>query len=357
MTPRERVMAALNKQPLDRFPVDIWHTPEVYGRLAAHFGVDDEIGLYRAMGLDKIMWRGIGYVTACDPETRETGQEGAERTAWGAELVTVDTGVAVYQEIAEPPLAGHETVESIDEYAHWPDPDRFDYAGVDAWLAESAPEFVTNVPWVSFYEIYCQMRGMETAMIDLLIAPDYVEAVMDRIEHVQTRMLTRLLGQCGDRIDCCFISDDMGGQSGLLISLELWDRHLKDRMRRWCELLHKHEVKVFYHSDGAIAELIPRLIDAGIDVLNPIQHVCPGMDMANLKKMYGDRLVFHGGVDNQRVLAYGDMRDVRRETESCLRQLGADGTGYICASCHNIQPVTPVDNILAMVDTVHNYTP
>jgi len=90
----------------------------------------------------------------------------------------------------------------------------------------------------------------------------------------------------------------------------------------------------------------------GIDILNPIQYVCPGMERERLKQLYGKRVVFHGAIENQRVLPFGTPDDVRRETEECMRILGAGG-GYIVASCHNLQPNTPVENILAMYETVH----
>lgn len=109
-----------------------------------------------------------------------------------------------------------------------------------------------------------------------------------------------------------------------------------------------------YHTDGAISPLIPGLIECGIDILNPIQHICPGMDRDNLKKLYGKDLIFHGGVENQHVLPLGTVQDVIDETRQCLDTLGKDG-GYICCSCHNIQAGTPVENILAMIDTVKTY--
>lgn len=151
-----------------------------------------------------------------------------------------------------------------------------------------------------------------------------------------------------------FISDDIGGQNGLLMSPDCWRRHLEPRLRRWCRLIHDHGLKVLYHSDGAMEPLIGPLIDCGIDVLNPIQHACPGMDRAALKRNYGHRVIFHGGVDNQFVLPRGTADEVRRETRACLETLGAGRAGYICCSCHNIQPGTPLENILAMVETVQS---
>jgi uroporphyrinogen decarboxylase len=146
----------------------------------------------------------------------------------------------------------------------------------------------------------------------------------------------------------------MGSQDNLLMSVEAWDELIGPRLKRWCDLAHRHGVKAFYHSDGAVEPLVERLVGAGIDVFNPIQHCCPGMDMAALKKNYGSRVVFHGAVDNQHVLPFGTADEVRAETADCLASLASDGGGYICCSCHNMQAGTPVENILAMIETVHS---
>jgi len=156
-----------------------------------------------------------------------------------------------------------------------------------------------------------------------------------------------------DELDIVFISDDMGMQDNLLISLDSWEIHFKPRLKAWCDLIHHHGKKVLYHTDGAVLPLIPGLIECGIDILNPIQHVCPGMDRANLKQQFGDQVIFHGGVENQKILPMGTAAEVAAETQKCMDTLGKDG-GYICCSCHNAQAGTPVENILAMIDTVKN---
>ncbi len=124
---------------------------------------------------------------------------------------------------------------------------------------------------------------------------------------------------------------------------------------RWCDLIHSYGLKVFYHTDGAAEPLIESFINCGVDVLNPIQHTCPGMEAARLKRKYGDRIIFHGGVDNQNVLPFGSADDVRQEVRQLLTTLGSDGRGYICCSCHNVQANTSVQNILAMVDAVKRH--
>jgi len=214
--------------------------------------------------------------------------------------------------------------------------------------------FATIGPWISHFEIYCQMRGLENALMDTLANPDFLDATVERIDAIQTVMLERMLTELKDELDIVFISDDMGMQDSMLISLDSWETHFKHRLKNWCDLIHSYGKKVLYHTDGAVLPLIPGLIECGVDILNPIQHVCPGMNRANLKEQYGKDLIFHGGVENQRTLPMGTVGEVIDETRKCLETLGKDG-GYICCSCHNAQAGTPVENILAMIDTVKTY--
>jgi uroporphyrinogen decarboxylase len=121
-------------------------------------------------------------------------------------------------------------------------------------------------------------------------------------------------------------------------------------MKRMMDLTKEHGSYIFHHTDGAVREILPDLIDAGIEVLNPIQWRCRGMDREGLKRDFGDRLIFHGGVDNQQTLPFGTPDDVRQEVRDNLRILGHGG-GYILAPCHNIQAVTPPENVVAMYET------
>ena len=356
MTAHERITAVLNRDPVDRLPVDIWVTPEIGDALKEHFGVEDDLDLFKALGVDKIVWTWPGYVGGPNEDGQPSGTHfGGKRSMWGTPLRDMNTGTALYQEFGAPPLADYGTPASLGEYPYWPDPARFDYAAATALAKRSREEygFATNGPWVSFFEVYCQMRGMEQSMMDVLVDPDYVNAVLDKIEWAQSEMMKRFFDEAAAYVDMAFISDDMGSQEGLFIALDMWDRYFRDRMIRWCELIHSYgDIKVFYHSDGAVARLIPRLIDCGIDILNPIQHACPGMELAPLKERYGDRVIFHGGIENQNVLPFGSVDEVRAETRNCLETLGAGQEGYICCSCHNVQAGTPIENVLAMVETV-----
>ena len=351
MTPKERVLNTINRRQVDRPPVDLWLAPEVVDSLRVYTSLDDELAIYDFLGIDKIVWIFPGYGGRFfDPN------DSGEITMWGVPTRKVKAGLATYQEYINPPLANYVDPAQLADYPFWPDPNQFDYAGAKTLAAKARSwNFATIGPWISHFEIYCQMRGLENALMDILANPDFLDATIERIDKIQTVMLERMLIELNEDIDIVFISDDMGTQSNMLISLESWELHFKSRLKKWCELIHRYGKKVLYHTDGAVAPLIPGLIECGIDILNPIQHVCPGMDRENLNRAYGDQLIFHGGVENQKTLPMGTSAEVAHETRQCLGTLGNNG-GYICCSCHNIQAGTPVENILSMINAVKDFT-
>jgi len=198
---------------------------------------------------------------------------------------------------------------------------------------------------------YLKMRGLEQALMDMVAAPGLVECAFDHMLEFALEDFRRLLEASGGRIDITVPSDDLGSQTGPLFSPDCFRRFQKPRFARYIELARQAGVYVFYHTDGAARTFIPDLIEMGVDVLNPIQWRCPGMERRPLKADFGDNLVFHGGVDNQKTLPFGTPQDVRREVIECFETLGAGG-GYICAPCHAMQAITPVENVLAMYEAI-----
>jgi len=356
MNPKQRVLAILNRQPVDRLGVDLWHTPEVAAALRRHFAVADDFAMWRALGLDKIVWVFMDYQTETGDRAGAQSGAGAEsaggRTMWGVPLQEIQAGEARYAEFGAAPMAGYDTPAAVERYPWWPKVDRFAYDAAIELARRAAQDYAVIGPWVSLFEIYCQLRGLEQALVDLVDNPALVEATLDRIEVIQTEMMQRFFARARQYLDLVFISDDIAGQKSLLLSPQMWQRHLQPRLKRWCDLIHTQGLRVFYHTDGAAQPLLKPILDCGVDVLNPIQHACPGMDLAGLKKEFGARVIFHGGVDNQTVLPCGTPDQVRAEVRELLRTLGSGREGFICCSCHNVQPGTPLNNIFAMVETV-----
>lgn len=351
MTSRERVEAILNRQPVDRIPVDFWIAPELTEQLKKEYQAADELELYRKLGVDKLVWIMPDYVG----KKPEPLQGSTLINCWGVQYTQFQVNdKASYPEALNAPLRDCKDVDDILAYPFWPDPADFDYESAAVAARRAHKDFYTLGPWVSFFEVYCGLRSQEEALMDLLCEPEIITAALDRIEEIQTEMMKRYFAETGDAIDMVFISDDVGSQNSLLMSPESWEEHIGPRLRRWCDFLHAEGKKVFYHSDGACEKLLPNLIEAGIDILNPIQHLCAGMDRAELKAKYGDKVIFHGGVENQQVLPFGSVEEVVQETRTCLETLGAGNEGYICASCHTIQADTPLENVHAMINTVLN---
>jgi len=139
-----------------------------------------------------------------------------------------------------------------------------------------------------------------------------------------------------------------------MMSLEHIRTFLLPRMKKAIDLAHEAGATVFHHNDGAIRDVLPELIEIGIDVLNPIQWRCQGMGRESLKNEFGRQLVFHGGVDNQQTLAFGTVEEVKEEVRTNIEILGAGG-GYIVAPCHNIQAVSPPENVVAMYEAAQEF--
>ena len=190
--------------------------------------------------------------------------------------------------------------------------------------------------------------------MDLALYPEIVHYCLDQLFELAYQNTLRIYEAIPGKVMITYVAEDMGSQEGLLFSPAQIHEYLLPRMKRIMDLAHQAGAYVFHHSDGGVRRIIPDMIGAGIDVLNPIQWRCKGMGREGLKRDFGDKLIFHGGVDNQYTLAFGSVQEVRQEVLDNLRILGAGG-GYILAPCHNIQAVSPAENIVAMYETGYEY--
>jgi len=346
MTSRERWLAVLNGEKPDRIPTDYWATPEVTSRLLKDLGCKDEWHLFEKLHIDRPY-----HLTA--PRTRTTHPDDPKATIWGLRFVKVNYGTGTYQEVCHSPLADFTSVEQVHEFA-WPDPDHHDWDEV-ARRAENIPE--DRIVFCGGYEpflLYCRMRGLEKAMTDLYLAPEIAEAALEHIFEYHYTLNSRLFEIGGSRIHVACQAEDLGSQTSLLIGLDQIRRFLLPHQKKMADLARKHGYKILYHTDGAARNVLPDLIDVvGIDILNPIQWRCPGMEREGLVRDFGDKLVFHGAIDNQYTLPFGSVDEVRQEVLDCIRIFAP--ARWVCAPCHNIQPVTPTENIVAMYETIHEH--
>ena len=340
MTPRERWLAVLHREEPDRVPMDWWATSEVNEKIMQHFGCDRMDDVFARLHIDVPVTVGPKYVGPTLPK---------HTSVFGIRSAPVDYGAGVYYEAVSHPLAEYGSVEEIDEHYAWPEPDWWDYSGIARQIEGKEHRPIRGGGSEPFLT-YKKLRGDEQAFMDLIENPDIVHYCLDKMFDLCYENTRRIYEQIPGQVLITYVAEDLGGQEGLLYSPGQIHTFLLPRMKRMIDLAHDAGAFVFHHSDGAIRDILPDMIDAGIDVLNPIQWRCKGMERERLKQDFGDRLIFHGGVDNQYTLAFGSAEEVEQEVRDNLRILGGGG-GYILAPCHNIQPVTPVENILAMYET------
>ncbi len=194
------------------------------------------------------------------------------------------------------------------------------------------------------------VRDPEEWYISLATRKEYVREIFHHQVELALKNLEVYRQACGDRIDVIDVSEtDFGGQRGLLFSRETFRDLFMPGFKRMNDWIHARTPwKVFFHSCGSIREILEDLIQAGVDILNPVQYGADHMDLADLKRKYGERLVFWGGgVDTQKLLAFGTPEQIEREVEANVRTMSRGG-GFVFSAVHNIQATVPVENLRAL---------
>lgn len=344
MTPRERWLALLAGRPVDRIPTDYQGTPEVTARLLKDLDCPDEESLWRKLHIDKRKhlypkWKLAHYPG--DPQA----------DMWGVRFRKADYGGGTYDEPDFHPLAAAQTV--ADVHAHrWPSPDDFDYRVIAEALDADDGYWPIHAGCYEPFLLYGYLRGLQQAFEDLAVYPDIADAILGHIFDFYYEHHRRIFEAGAGRIHLTWVAEDLGAQSGPLMSLATYRRFLLPNQIKMADLARSFGVHVMYHTDGAARVFLPDLIDrVGIEILNPIQWRCPGMEREKLVADFGSRIIFHGSIDNQQTLPFGSVEDVKREVRESIEIYRS--ARWICAPCHNLQPVSPTANIVAMYETIY----
>jgi uroporphyrinogen decarboxylase len=375
MTPRERVLAALDHREPDRVPIDLGSsivssiTKAAYVPLREHLGlpaetvtVHDEVQQLPYVHEDVLTRFGVDTRMVQLPPTHVAGVEivddgdyWAMWDRWGAKLrMPKENGL--YYDWVEFPVR-ELTIDALDAY-RWPEPDPPDVVAAlrerAAWLRANTDFALvgSGVIGGGIFEQPCRTVGLEAFMMALLTERAFAERLVDGITDIYIESVDRYLAQVGDLIDVFTFWDDVATQSGWMINPETYVEVIKPRQKRLFEAVKaRTRAKLFYHGCGAVFELIPHLVEIGVDIVNPVQVSAAGMDSKRLKAAYGRDVTFWGGgVDTQRVLPFGTPEQVRDEVRRRIDDL-APGGGFVFATVHNIQAFVPPANIVAAFDT------
>lgn len=349
MNSRERVLAALNHQKPDRVPCDYFGTPEIETALREHFNVATNDALLECLGIDlrQVLPDYVG------PELKAF-DNGAFEDIWGVIKAPVRNEFGAYNESQYLPFAEMTSLEQVEKH-RWPSADWYDFSTLrdkcrqyeDYAVYLGRPGYMDLINGIAFG------RGVEQVLLDIAIEDPVFMAIMEKRANFFLTLCERALDAAGDCIDILFMGDDYGTQNGLLMHPETWRRLFKPRMKAMIDLAHSHDCKVIHHSCGSTRLIMEDFIEIGLDCLQTIQPQAVGMDPAELKQEFGNRLCFHGAIDVQGGLQKATPDEVRQMVRDRIAVMNKGG-GYICAPSHNIQPDTPLENVLAMYEEIHD---
>jgi len=362
MNSKERTLTALRGQEPDRVPVYVTVVAEMAEGLSQVTGIPtnscdayltnriSHAEILTALGNDVV---GIGATAPADRPTR-TRPDGFRVDEWGFVYRPVPHTYGVYYEIVGRPLKGITSARELTRY-RVPDPyaaGRFDVAREhsERYGQEYA---LLGVIECTVFEMAWNLVGLEQFLTDMALQRDYVEPLLDEISDYSIGVGLELI-KLG--ADVMLTGDDLGMDPGPMMSLDMWRRYLKPRLKRVFDAYKaaNPDVILAYHTCGSSLPFLDELIEIGMEVLNPIQVTAHDMDPAALKKRYGHRLAFCGAVDQRHVLPKGTPEEVEAEVRRRIEELGHGG-GYVLAPTHDIQADTPVENVLALFDAAKKW--
>lgn len=382
MTSWKRVETALEHREPDRIPFDLGGSVVTgihrltYASLRKYLGLPlQEIAIYdivqQLASIHKDLQEKLkvdvyllkpGKPEGWEPQIDTVGNYSRYIDEWGIHrCMPLEDGL--YYDVRQHPLAEINDIESLENKYTFPDPVN---PGRFVGMADQAMKYcreqkayILGSNTAGMFAMALRLRGFENFYVDMVVNQKYAEYLLDKIMEVKWRYWEKALEEVGENVLIIYEADDLCGQNGCLISPQLYRKLIKSRHTQLFNLIKqkaKGKVYIFYHCCGAVKELIPDLIESGIDILNPVQVSAQGMDTKELKRLFGKDITFWGGgVDTQDILPHGTPQQVREEVKRRIDDL-APGGGFVFATVHNIQPDVPPENIMAMWETLWEYS-
>jgi len=373
LTSLERVLTSVNHRQPDRIPFDLGSTlvtgitKNAYTSLARHLGRDSEpIELYDTIQQLPVVSERILEQLQVDVRglipnfgRKKPKLNYTEQSLWFTDEWHVRWEMpkdALYFTATQYPLSGQLTSKDIDNF-DWPNP------AADVLfegLTEQAKAYhekgyavILENLCAGIFEMCCRLRGTEQFLMDLALNPDPACQLLDKLTELKIEFYKAAAERLGQYVQFVREVDDIAGQESLLMSPNMYRAFIKPRHKRLFEAQKKYFPQpffVWFHSDGAIFDMIPDFVEIGLDVLNPVQLTAKGMDAAKLKAEYGKDVTFWGGgVNTQSVLPRGTPDKVKKDVRQRINRL-APGGGFIFGTVHNIQDDVPPQNIIAMLE-------
>jgi uroporphyrinogen decarboxylase len=370
MTPRECFWKVVNHKEPDRIPI-FWGgtnssiVPSHYDALCKELGITDfkkPVGDFGTINLHpKLRERlhsDVELLILGAPRRKRLENGLIEDGMWGFRMKEVGGYRTFPDEIA--PLRHAKNIEAIEAHPVWPDPDDPVYyenqKNRATKLFDTGKIVLGEASYAgSPFFVYPWFRGVDQWMMDPYTNPDFYRYLAQKIVDLSAVILERWLEQVGEYLDVLCFYDDIAMQTGPMVSLDHYRKWILPYEKQLVDVAKKMtKAKLSIHCCGACYDLLPGFLEVGYEILNPVQTRAKNMEAWRLKRDYGDRLTFYGGVDIQRLLPFGTEEDIRRGVKDLIKSL-APGGGFLFATSHNIEPDTPPKNIVAMFDAAHEF--
>lgn len=341
MNSKDRVQAAADLKEPDRVPIFVTVVPEIESKLFKKYGLKGN-DLLTYLGNDIV----VTNIGVADSFAKIQGAD-FKIDEWQIGWKNVRHPKGTYTEIVKRPLEK----ASMKELSDYSVPDASDDARYRSIyeLKEKYKDFSIMVDLsCTIFEISHYLRGMENLLIDMVENKRFAETLFDKALEFYVPAAKKIAAM---GIDILWIGDDVGMQTGMILSPRLFRDFLKERYRVLIDEIKKtsENIKVAFHSDGYIVPIIEDLIEVGVDILNPVQPHC--MDPAMVKKEFGNKLCFMGTIDEQHTLPFGSIEDLKNEIDERIKTVGKGG-GLILGPTHNIQNDTEIKKIEIMFEHI-----
>ena len=344
-TPRQRALSALNHEVPDFVPAYLRHID--MEKIGPFFNAEDIDQLFDRLG-NTIISFSPRYLKQPPGPYGRFCHTLLERV-WGSSEELDGT----FSDSFARPLAGAETISDIERF-RWPSGADWDFKELRGMLGEETNYARLSPSWMPVFSRLCQLFGMERAMVNLHLAPSLIEAALEHIDQFYTEFYAGLLDECGDQLDIFGLGDDFAGNDGLLISPDIWRKLFKPLYAKWIGMAKSKGLFTFMHCCGNLIEVLPELIEIGLDAWQTVQTHLSGQSPQVLKEKFGSQLTFVGAIDTTNILWKQSAVQVSEHVRKQVESLGENG-GYICAPDHTIMPEVPVENIAALYDTCRSF--
>jgi len=343
ITSRDRVLTAFAHEEPDRVPAWCGASEEFWVKAKRELKLDDE-QLRRRFGDDfrRVFARYVGPEIELSPGATSVTPFAVQREGIG------------YGQPTSHPLADA-TLEEVHGYP-CPDPAWMDVSQIRSEAEAYDRQYaVLGGDWSPYWHDLIDLLGMENMYLKMYDQPGLIDAVLEHVVDYYAAVSRNIFDAAAEVIDVFFIGNDFGSQQGPLLSEAMFRRFMLPHLKRLVDLGHDYNLKVMLHCCGGFAELIPAMIEIGLDGLHAVQPSCRGMDLARLKADFGEKILFNGAIDSHHVLIKGTVEFVRRQTRQAL-EIMKPGGGYVAGASHDtILEETPLENVLAMFDAIREY--